>query len=171
MPISIPEGENLVTYYILPLVGVNKLTFGQKFKTSYINKEGTSVFVELTSKMTSEGHTRLPCYITEVQINNKTMLLFKVPMEFYPDVLLFIKGSYSKMSLGAKKIIYAGSSLKYNVKIGDFKVSSPILQALDKTKTLRQHLLDTLGIKTLPETFELIDLPNESWFIESQIQK
>jgi len=41
----------LVTYYILPLVGVNKLTFGRSYKASYISKDGKNVYVELSKNM------------------------------------------------------------------------------------------------------------------------
>jgi len=53
--------------------------------------------------------------------------------------------------------------------MGSFSVSSPILQALDKTKTLRSHIIDYLGIE-VPEGNELIDLPQDWWFIENRFK-
>ena len=168
MPLVLHEDENLVTYYLLPLAGINKVVFGRLFVNSYVGKSGDKVYVELKSKMSSTGYRKVNSYLTDVKLKNKLFAVYIMPKEYKKDVELFIKGSYSKMSKKAKKVIYAGSSLPYNKTVGDFKLSSPILQALDKTKILRHYLLKVLGVDTLPNSVELITMPDDSWFIENQ---
>ena len=163
----LPENENLVTYYILPLAGINKKLFGRKFKTSLINKQGTKIFVELTSSMKSEGYSKVKTYKTDLLINKKVYAIYEVPSMFSEDLELFLQGKYSEMSSKCKTIIYNGSTLPYNKTKGDFRVSSPILQALDKTKTLRKFLLDSIGITDLPINAELMTKPLDWWFIEN----
>jgi hypothetical protein len=169
MPYVLNENENLVTYYLLPLVGVNKTVFGRKFVNSYLDPDLFRIYVHISSEMHSVGHSVRDSYVTEAVIQEKRFIIYQIDPKFHVDVRLFLLGRYSKFKATTKKLIYIGSSLSYNKSIGDFKMTSPILQALDNTKILRQHLLDTIGIETLPDTAELIDLPDKSWFISSQI--
>lgn len=162
----IPKGESLVTYYILPLVGVNKLTFGRSYKASYISKDGKNVYVELSKNMHSPTYKANYNYVSEILHGTILFIMFEIPMDYVLDVELFLQGAYSKMQASTKKRIYQMSSLPYNASMGSFTISSPILQALDRTKTLRAHLISSLGITSIPETNELIDSPDESWFIE-----
>ena len=168
MAFVLKEGENLVTYYVLPMVGVNNVVFGNLFRNSLLAKDGTRVYVQLKKKMNSVGYTKVDSYITDLNISGKLYAVYNVPSKFDEEIQLFLKGKYSQFKPSTKKIIYAGSGLPYNKKVGDFKLSSPILQALDKTKVLRFYLLKTLGVDTLPNSSELIDVPEDSWFIENQ---
>jgi hypothetical protein len=170
MPMLIPKGESLVTYYILPMVGVNKLSFGRSFVGSYISKDGANVYVELAKNMHVPSYRTCPNYVSELMKGATKFITFNVPVEYTMDIKHFLDGAYSKFQNSTKKIIYSTSSLPYNATKGSFKVSSPILQALDKTKTLRSYLEDTLGITRIPETNELIDPPKEEWFIEHRIK-
>ena len=87
------------------------------------------------------------------------------------DARMFIEGRYSEMSKEAKNIIYNTSTLPYNKNMGSFKNTDPILQALDKTRTLRVWLQSRLGLKELPESSELITKPLNDWFIEYRLKK
>jgi hypothetical protein len=166
----IPEGETLVTYYMLPLVGVNKLTFGRSFNTSFIDQYGTKLYVELSKNMHSPVYKTNANYVTEIMHKAIKFIVFAVPEEFETDAQLFTMGAYSQMSHAAKKRIYLTSSLPYNATMGDFKVSHPILQALDKTKRLRGFLEDELGVKSLENSNELIDKPHAEWYIENRFK-
>jgi hypothetical protein len=169
MPYVLTQNQNLVTYYLLPLVGVNKTVFGRKFVNSYLDPNSFRIYVHISSEMESIGHSAGSSYISEAIINKKRFVIYEIEKKYLADVELFLAGKYSKFKRSTKKIIYVGSSLPYNKSIGDFKMTSPIIQALDNTQILRDHLLSSIGIKTLPDSAELIDLPNESWFIHSQI--
>lgn len=165
----IPKGDTLVTYYLLPLCGVNKTTFGKSFKTSYVNKEGTKVFVELKKNMVAPLYKEAVNYEAEIVIGTTKFVTFKLPLNMHESAQRFIEGKYSHMSSTAKKIIYKTSTLPYNKRAGSFAVSSPILQALDRTKTLRTFLLDYIGETDLPPNAEFIDKPRETWFVENRI--
>tara|TARA_R110000772_G_scaffold182375_1_gene293625 strand:+ start:1020 stop:1544 length:525 start_codon:yes stop_codon:yes gene_type:complete len=165
----IPEGENLVTFYMLPLVNVNKSSFGLQFKNSYIDKFGHKVYVELKKNMYNPIYKISPCYSSEMIIGNIKFIQFVMPSGFLSDSEYFIKGRYSKMSKEAKKIIFNTSTLPYNATMGSFSVSHPVLQALDKTITLRTFLSSTIGFE-LDEHTELISSPEENWFIEHRIK-
>lgn len=171
MSLLIPEGENLVTYYILPLLAINKNSFGGHFKNSYIDKAGIKVFVELKKNMVSPTYKHTPNYVSEVIFNNTLLVMFEVPLEFLQDSKLFVVGKYSEMSKDAKKIIFASSTLPYNKTMGSFVVSHPVLQALDKTKTLKSFLINELHVVTIEDSAELINPPYDNWFIEHRIQK
>lgn len=165
----IPDGDNLVTYYMLPLVGVNKKTFSKSFKNSYISQDGLRIFVELKSNMQSPNYRNSPCYVTEIVIRDTLFIQFVIPSGYIKDTACFITGKYSEMSRDAKKIIYRTSGLPYNSKMGDFSVSHPLLQALSKTKTLRTFLTNHLDIE-ISDDDELAEAPHESWFIEHRLK-
>ncbi|KKM20729.1 hypothetical protein LCGC14_1642560 [marine sediment metagenome] len=171
MTLLIPEGDTLVTYYMLPFIGLNKNSFGGKFKTSYIDKQGLKVYVELHHNMVSPTYKTNPYYISEMVFKGALIILFTIPAERVVDAYRFVSGKYSEMSREAKKIIFKTSSLPYNQKMGSFTNSHPILQALDKTKTLRTYLIKELQVETLPESVELITVPEEHWFIENRIKQ
>lgn len=168
MLFRLEEGESLVTYYMLPLVGVNKKSFGRHFKSSYIDKQGLKIYVELKSNMTSPLYKTNRNYITEIIINNVKFIQFVLPTEFIADGKLFTLGLYSQFSKNAKKLIYKTSTLPYNATMGSFSVSHPVLQALDKTKTLRTFLINKVGA-VLADNGELMQEPKEWWFIENKI--
>lgn len=171
MSLLIPEGDSLVTYYLLPLVGVNKNTFGRSFKQSYVDKEGLKIFVELRSNMITPSYKSNPNYISEMILNRKMFVLFSLPARFIASGKNFVQGKYSGMSKDAKKLIYSSSGLPYNKTNGSFVMSHPILQALDTTKTLRSFLLNHLKVKKVADSNELIDLPESWWFIETRINE
>ena len=170
MSLLIPEGDTLVTYYILPILGLNRKSFGRPFKTSLISKDGLKIYVHLRRRMLSPSYKSNPYYITEILLGKELYLIFTIPSSAISDIKLFLDGRYSHMSKETKKLIYNGSTLPFNKNSGSFKHSSCILQALERTKFLRAHLEDVLGFETIPETAELIDPPSAhpEWFIESR---
>lgn len=165
----IPDGDTLVTYYMLPLVGLNRKSFGASFRTSFVDREGLKVYVELGVNMTVPSYKSNVNYISEIVHNGSLIILFFMPPKFHADIALFLQGKYSEMSREAKNVIYKTSTLAYNKTMGNFKMSNPILQALDKTKTLRKYLEDKLDIKSLPDSAELIQSPDDGWFIENRL--
>jgi len=170
MALLIPSGDNLVTYYLLPLIGVNKNTFGRPFKSSFVNQLGTKIFVELHHPMVSPIYREVETFETEVKSEGGEFVIFNIPTMWRQDTRYFIDGLYSKMSKVAKKLIYNTSTLPYNLKIEQFSTCHPILQALGKTKVLREHLLEVLNIEVLADSGEFIDKPPEDWFIEHRIE-
>lgn len=173
MSLLIPKGDTLVTYYILPILGLNRKSFGRPFKTSLISGDGLKVYVHLRRRMLSPTYKSNPYYITEILLGKELYVIFTIPSTAIGDSKKFLGGKYSHMSKETKKLIYNGSTLPYNKTSGSFKMSHPILQALDRTKFLRAHLEEVLGFEEIPETAELIDPPSAhpEWFIESRTIK
>lgn len=162
------DGITLATYFLLPLVGVNKKTFGRKFRATYISEDDL-IYVELSSPLQSPSYKRLPTYMYDVDINSKHYAVFKIPPQFLDDLSKFKEGTYSKFSKDAKTIIFRGSSLPYNKSMSGFKMTHPILHALDNSKVLRDFLKKHLKVEELSSSGELIDKPDKSWYIENVI--
>ncbi len=172
MSLLLKDGETLVTYYLLPMVGVNKLTFGSKFVNSYVNRAGNKLYVELKGNLRSPNLYKNKCdYLANVVVNNTLYITFTIPEEYIIDAAKFLRGNYSEMQRDTKKLIYLSSTLPYNKTMGSFKNTHPILQALDKTKTLRSFLINELEVETLPDSVELITAPENHWFIEERLTK
>jgi hypothetical protein len=165
MALLIPEGDTLVTYYILPLLGLNKKSFGNRFRTSLLDFNGR-VYVRLSKPMEIPTYKDNPNFTSEIIIAGEFYITFTIPDEFYEEFTLFLAGTYSKYKKEAKEIIYKTSTLHYNKPIGKFILSHPILQALDRTKTLREFLKKYFQVEELAESGELIDKPQKEWFIE-----
>jgi len=165
MTFLIPDKDTLVTYYMLPLLGLNKKSFYNCFAGSYIDKKGELIYVKLIKRPLSIAYKSNENYVTEAKIKDSVHLIFRVPYHFTPDTKLFIQGKYSRMSKEAKKCIYNYSGLPYNQTMDSFKVSHPALQALTRTKKLREYITDFLDYQ-VNENDELMDIPDESWFIE-----
>lgn len=169
MNLLIPQDRNLVVYYVLPLTQVNIVTFGRKFKNAYLNKTGTQVHVEVSSPLMTPNYELSPHYTSTLNIGGSTIVNFRIPNEFLPDIQLFMKGLYSQMSKSAKKIIYATSGLPYNETMEDFSITHPVLHALGSTKRLKEFLTGHLGVVELADSGELIDPPDETWYIEDRV--
>ena len=169
MALLLKEGENLVTYYILPLLGLNKKSYGLKYKTAFISKDSFKVYVELKSNPDGDLYMQNPYYITKFVHNGVLYLQYTVPSDNIEDYKHFIKGAYSKFSKDAKYKVYKFSTLPYNKSMGDFKMSHPILHALNSTKVLSVFLKSYIGEDFLADSGELIDAPHDDWFIESRI--
>jgi hypothetical protein len=168
MTLLIPSGDTLVTYYVLPLLGLNKKSFGNRFRTSLLDFNG-NLYVRLTADMEKPTYKENLNYKTNIVIGKYLYASFSIPAEFHEDFKKFLIGSYSSFSKEAKNIIYATSGLPYNKAVGKFSLSHPILQALDKTQTLRDFLKKFFDVQELAENGELIDKPKKDWFIEYYI--
>ena len=95
----IPENDNLVTYFILPLVGASINTFGKTtYKTAYINKNGTQVYVELKKPMISRTYAASYHYKNSVVIFGVTFIVYDIPPQYNEDIELFKKAYYELMT-------------------------------------------------------------------------
>ena len=168
MSLLIPKKDNLVTYFILPLLNINKSIFGRTYSAAYIS-ESDIVYVKLKKDMISPIYKLNPNFISATIINSTLYCLFRMPINKVEDLNRFKKGEYSKFTRESKKLIYTMSTLPYNKTMSDFKISHPILHALDSTKLLRKTLIDFLNVEVLSDTGELINPPDESWYIEYRL--
>lgn len=162
------SGElNKSTYFILPLIGLGKFGFGpeENFYNSYIGYNG-EIAVAIKDKSITTIFMQNAYYLTDfdVQMNDEmqgTVILFKLPDEFIPDLKRFMDGKYSEMSSTAKENIRKFSGLPYREAIaGSSKVSThKLLLVLDKSPELRAWIENRCDV-VIPEHQELLEKPD-----------
>ena len=160
MALFVPKRDTLVTYYILPLCGANKKTFGNAFRASYISKKGYNVYVKIGRRLVTPHYKQDPQYRAEVIIKGDIYLIYQIHLDHVQNLDLFREGRYSEFSKEAKKIILKTSTLPYNKSSDSHKLSHPSLQALSRNKALRNYLENFLQCKEIPGTNELRDKPS-----------
>lgn len=159
---------NLCTTYILPLIGLNKFSFGNNndsYINSYLSEDDSHVIVELQGYVSNliANHAN---YRFAYPKEGHNFVVFELPSSFKKDVQRFREGKYSEFSEDAKKLIRKKSGLKYKVPVVGGKVETDIaLLALDKDQELREYLEKKLGVK-LAESAELASIPGEENFLE-----
>lgn len=162
---------NLCSVYMLPLLGLNRWSFGENnFVNSYVNEDNTHLLVEIktiTTLITSHPKFRFE-YRTE---DGKLMAVFEVSPEHRKTVELFREGKYSQFSDVSKTIIRKKSGLRYKAVQADGTIKSAReLLALDKDKELRKVMEKELNVK-IPENAELASIPGDENFFKLNLKK
>jgi hypothetical protein len=152
------EGDSLVNYYVMPLLKMNKHSFGgdKYFDNSYLNDKGLVVVVGQDCPV---RYWEFDYFKTDFTKDGKIIILFKIPEHFHQDILLFTEGLYSKMSNFAKRLIYSNSGLFYKKKLGDVVVTSKILLVLTKSQILRDWMKEEYNLD-IAEDAELLPKPS-----------
>lgn len=156
---------NLCSNYILPLLGLNKWSFGSpdRFVSSYISEDDTYIVVECTRPystiITNHANHKL-----NFEKDGSYFAVFDVPQYYRDDIKRFREGKYSKFSESAKNLIRKKSGLSYKVPAinGGFKTALELL-ALDKHEELRKHWEQELQVK-IDKDAELMSIPGEDNF-------
>lgn len=160
------RSDNLCNFYVLPLVGLNRTSFGSNvnFINSYVSHDNKHLVVELKeAKGDFEHH---PQYVLDAVVNGIITVVFVLPQEFLPTVIKFREGKYSQFSDKAKELIKKKSGLNYKVPVGGGRVrSARELLALDKDKDLKRLLEEELAVK-LSTDAELQDIPGPEEFYQ-----
>lgn len=165
---------NLCTYYLLPLIRLNKFSFGaNNFIQCYVSRDGLLLYVEVRdipefvySRPDYLGITILP--------SGSTALAFDLPAMWQYDVRAFMLGRYTELTDDAKECIYGYSGLVINQPIQGtnlLNTDSRIL-ALDIDPTVRERLRSALSKELdvqIPIGAELISVPSESNYIDNAI--
>lgn len=163
---EIKRSDNLCNFYILPLLGLNKLSFGggSNFINSYISQDNKYMVVEIKDAKTPfDEHQN---YVTDYSAGDKTTIVFTIPPEFEETILRFRAGKYSQFSSQVKTIIKQKSGLKYKVPTINGKVTSAReLLALDKDKDLKEIWEREIGCK-LSDDAELVSIPTDNNYYE-----
>jgi hypothetical protein len=166
--LEVVNKHNMCTYYLLPLLGINKYSFGvaENFKNCYAHPEGEELYVSVYYLLTTlknhplllrtEGEPGAPIYV------------FSLPKKWQADFQLYKQGQYSKFSAEAKAAIIAGSGLRYKAMNPNGTPTTDLrLMAIDDDKArrdiLRNKLQEYLG-SDISEDAELISPPPESSF-------
>ena len=166
--------DHIFNYYVLPLLGVSKESFGSSFIRTFLNRKCDLVFVEVSSFSHQNTFVGLPNYKEMFDYKGQKFYIFNVPDTFKEDIILISKGAYSKICTVAKEFIkkYSGLANNYPSKSGAF-VTSKAIFALDRHPALIQFFAKELGLTPAevdeylvkPQT-ELMQIPNDEDFIE-----
>lgn len=166
------RSDNLCNFYILPLIGLNKLSFGaaSNFINSYISSDDKYIVVEMKEAKTQfQNHKN---YNTDFVTIDKVVVVFNIPQEFADTISKFRQGKYSHFTAQVKQTIKDKSGLKWKVKTSAGKTSTAReLLALGDDKDhddLRAILEEEIGVR-LPKGAELISVPDEFNFYDLAI--
>ena len=165
---------NICSFLMLPLCGVNVLSFGgyTNFNNSYLaDKENNKLlpledqqyymFVDIYDKDDVVGKRRAYIswsnFVLDYDVNNNegnylfTRLLFRVPRVYNHDCFMFSFGKYRKMEEKTKSIIYEDSGLWYKVVKVDIKgnktyLTNHLLMAIAGAEQMKARLEANLGL-------------------------
>ena len=139
------ERESLVGYYLLPLLGLSKNTFGQFYQDAKITRDRDAIVVYLYPGC-KEPFWENENYQTDYTVDRVVYAVFAIPKEWKEDIDLFCEGKYSRMSELAKSKIYKSSGLTYNKQIDKFIVTDMRLLALTRSPILKQWMRENYKI-------------------------
>lgn len=157
---------NLCTFFVLPLLKINKFSFVTKtnFVESYLDQEGTSIFVELIDTVFMEHRMDHHPQFAGLWKRNEgagRFIQYHIPAGFERDLRMFMQGKYSRMSDKAKDLIRIHSGLAFRCKEpnGDIITDTRLL-ALDRSPLVKQMWEEQLGVR-LDEHAELLSIPGD----------
>ncbi len=159
--------ENLCTYFILPILRLNKFSFGgSNFIDSYLTTDckfiATKVYDSTIISRTVKKHAG---FVKEEIRDGYHILFFRIPPRHVKDVALFIAGKYSKLPEEVKNMIYGGSGLDYQVS-SKGKINTDMrLLALTRHESLREMWERELKSPVGPDD-ELLEPPGSRSFID-----
>lgn len=168
---EIKRSTNLCSAYLLPLLDLNKFSFGEpsNFINSYLNEDDSLLVVQVVNSWPSvTNHTNFRFDFTR---DNNTFYVFELPEKYQGVVKTFREGKYSRFPDDVKALIKKKSGLSWRVPVsgGGVKTAKELL-ALDKDKELKEHLERSLAVK-LPNDAELISIPSEDNFFKLNLMK
>jgi len=163
---------NLATYYLLPLLKLNKLSFGapQNFVNCYVSSKGDCLLIKLRVMMPFlyRNEDFIADYIDEDKL---TCIVLRIPEKYTEDVAWFMTGKYSKFSVDARELIRSYSGLIYRQQHPETGRSTTdarlmaIEESEEQRSLLRNKLEDELGC-SLPLDAELMSKPSDNNYIQ-----
>jgi hypothetical protein len=163
--------ENLSTYFILPLLKMNKSRFISEgnFQNSFLTRDGMNIVVQVMDTMFFEHRMIMhPQYLAIWEDKNGMKYVqYSIPSEWQNDVKLFISGKYSHMSTAAKEMIQEWSELQYRVRreSDQVPITDVRLLALDRSIAVRELWENFYNVE-FTEDQELLSSPTENDFID-----
>ena len=157
------KSDNICNYYLLPLLKLNKFSFGPgAFENCYL-ADNYQLVVKLNKSY--DIASRHYAFSLSYEDDGYHYIVYDLPEEFHDTVDKFKEGKYSTFVKAHKDLIRKYSGLNYKQPIARKSfVTARQLLALDREQPLRDLLEKELGI-SLPEDAELISIPNEECFI------
>lgn len=166
--------ENLCTYFILPLLRLNKKSFvhADNFINSYLTRDGDYIFVRVNDTLFfMEKISMHPLYLAIWKdLSGGEYIQFSIPAKWQKDVQTFIKGKYSQLSAEAKEMIQQHSGLLYRVRrIPDnVPITDVRLLALDRSVAVRDLWAAHYGL-SFDEEDELLSIAEGKAFINMEL--
>lgn len=158
--------DNLCTYFVLPLLKLNKVSFiSSNFINSYITYDCKKIVVKVyDTTLVSRKVFLHPGYHLTKLVNGEYLFVFIIPEKWLNDVRLYRQGLYSRISEDAKSTIRQWSNLKYKDVKGNKHQTDARLLALVRHPKLKEALESELGYEYGPDE-ELLFPPRENSFI------
>lgn len=166
--------HNLVTWYLLPLIHLNKFSFGSgNFLESYITSTGTTLIVKMVSLHiipTDYDYRRHYLFLdaAEGEGQDPSAICYRFPEKWLPDFELFKAGKFSKFSELAKNRIMEYSGLIHGERDQDgIPVNDARILALTRDKVLIRIWEEELGLpRGHLEGQELLDIPPPNNYLD-----
>jgi hypothetical protein len=166
--------HNLVTYYLLPLLGINQFNFGQdNFVNAFVDVAGDKLYVHVKDLYYIEDPYHSQWYHSTITVEGKNMIVFELPIKWKNTFTLFREGKYSLFTKAAKSTIIRNSGLRWKVETVDEETNMPLtmsdarLLALNRTDSLIKALAEDLNVDpVMLRDQELISPPKDSEFIK-----
>ena len=164
--------ENLSTFFILPLLKLNKFRFGDaNFINSYLTNDSKYIVVKIKDNtLLPQSAILHPNFDDIIDKDTYFLIVYTIPKEYDMDVELYCQGAYSLFSDKTKDKIRKYSGLVVEKLIGAVSHSDPRLLALEKAQSLKDFWIDLLWDNyrdsVLDDTDELLSKPGKESFIE-----
>lgn len=170
------ERTNLCTYFLLPLTGVNKSTFGEyRFRQCWLSRNHKELIVSANkgvNQIIEKDLQKNQNYTWYSHVAGIDYFCLQIPEQFTKEVARFLNGKYSKFSEESISIIEKNSTLKFNYEVpgDDSIVTDRKLLALKLSKVLKESLENDIGVH-LSDDAELLDKPNlEAEYLPANLQ-
>lgn len=172
----IQQQDNIANYYVLPILDLNKTSFGEgNIINTFITKEREIAVLVKDSHQVPDriySHENYQFDFQDPTSDGNTAIIFSVPEFFLEDLTKFMQGRYSKFTPNLKSLVLKHgvlAGLKYNVPIAQkgsdgrpLVIIDRRIRALDNQDVeLRRRLEESIG-QMLPADAELLDVPNEA---------
>lgn len=142
---------NLCTWYLLPLTGLTRLSFGDGlFLNSYLERNKRWIIVHVPDLQLVPK--RLQSHAVRLWSNeNGGYLAYQLDPQWNPDVELFINGQYSSLSEELKAVIFDRSGLPYMEPAGNGRFHTDLrLLMLKGGDVVREYFEQELQTKLDP---------------------
>lgn len=163
--------DNLCTYFVLPLLRLNKFSFvSSNFINSFLTKDHKHIVVQVYDVVLIRQMIFLhPGYKGQQLIDGYFYLIFSIQKKRQEDVEQFVAGHFSKLSKSAKEMICQWSGLAYKQPDGPNRtVTDMRLLALSRHDSLKKMWEEECEIE-LNEDDELLDIPDQRSFIDIKV--
>jgi len=162
--------DNLCTYFILPLLKLNKFRFlaDSNFVDSFISYDRKSIIVQVLETLFLEYKLMEHPFFKAVYQDDmgNRFIEYSIPERFQQDLEHFCNGQFSSFSEKAKQLIYTYSGLANRVKLNSYLFTDIRLLALEKSTAVKEMWEDSLAC-TLGDNQELLSIPESRIYMNT----